>query len=596
MNKKTILAAAIAGGIAVSAQAEQTLDTIVVTATRTAQIVDESLASVTIITREEIERLQPAQLSDLLQGRAGINIADNGPFGKTTSLYLRGTNSDHTLLLIDGVRMGSATIGGASWQYLPVSAIERIEIVRGPRASIYGADAIGGVIQIFTRHGTEGSARTNAYARIGSFNTHEVGAGVRGGNERTTYSLSASHHETDGINVIDDVGDDERDGYRNTSLSLNIRHQLENKVELFTNGLYSTGRTEYDDAFFDSAYSDFVHGALSAGIKAAINEAWLTYLTLSHASDRADVTDAWPGYFDTFRDQIDWRNDFIIGNGLLLTAGIDWRQDRVKSTTSYDESSRDNVGVYQILQSELGRHHLQGSLRYDDNEAYGNQTTGALAWGYALSPQLRSRLSWGSAFKAPTFNQLYWPGAGNPELKPEQSETIEAGLRLSQPLGYIDLALFQTDVDNLISGWPAENIAKARMQGMELETGLQIQQWQAAVALTLLDAEDRDTGNELTHRPRETLRLDLDYRLGHYDLGGSVIAQGRSYNNASNTDRIAGHAVLNLRGAWRMNQHWIWRATIDNALDKEYTTARDWSGTNYNQPGRAAYLSVHYQQ
>ncbi|MBW6476654.1 MAG: TonB-dependent receptor [Chromatiales bacterium] len=595
MQKKTLLTAMLAAGYALSVQAEQFIEPIIVTATRTAQTVDETLASVTVITREEIERLQPAQLSDLLQSRAGIHIASNGPFGKNSSLFLRGSNSGHTLLLIDGVRMGSATSGGASWQFLPASEIERIEIVRGPRTSIYGADAIGGVIQIFTRQGTEGSARTNAHARIGSFNTREIGAGVRGGNEQTTYSLSASHHETDGINLIENIGDDERDGYRNTSLSLNIRHQLENKVELFTNGLYSTGQTEYDNASFDSPYSDFVHGALSAGLKAAINEAWLTELTLSHASDRANVTDSWPGYFDTFRDQIDWRNDFTIGNGTLLTAGIDWHQDRVKSTTSYDENSRDNVGVYQILQTELNHHNLQGSLRYDDNEAYGNQTTGALAWGYALSPQLRSRLSWGSAFKAPTFNQLYWPGFGNPALQPEESESYEVGLRYTQAEHFFDVALFETTIKNLIAGQPVENL-QARIRGIEVDSRVSLQDWTAAASLTLLNAEDRDTGNELARRPGETLRLDLDYRLGHYNLGSSVVAQGRSYENADNTDRIAGHAVLNLRGAWRMDRHWTWRATIDNVLDKEYATTRHWSGTNYNQPGRAAYLSVHYQQ
>ena len=592
MQKKTLLTAMLAAGFALSVQAEQFIDPIIVTATRTAQTVDETLASVTVITREEIERLQPAQLSDLLQSRAGIHIADNGPFGKNTSLFMRGTNSDHTLLLIDGVRMGSATSGGASWQFLPVSEIERIEIVRGPRASIYGADAIGGVIQIFTRRNEAGPARVNAYVRSGSFGTREFGAGMSSSTKQTSYNLSASHNETSGINVRN-IGEDDKDGYVNSSLSANITHRLKNDAELFATLLHSNGNTEYDGTPNET---DFVHQALSTGLRGMLADNWWSELSLAQSRDEGRNYGVGNFYsrFNTARDLIDWRNDFSLGESASLTLGVDWQQEKVDSTTNYDETRRYNRAIYQVLQSTLGHHNLQASLRHDDNEAYGGHTTGQLAWGYAISPRLRSRLSWGTAFKAPTFNQLYWPntgfGGGNSELEPEKSETFEGGLRYNSGTRYLDIGLFQTEVENLISGWPPQNVAKARMQGLEIETGLKYEDWHVNAALSFLEHQNLATSNELVRRPRETFRLDLDRNIGTLGFGGSVIAQGQSFDNAANTQKISGYGLLNLRASWRAAPDWTIRSSINNALDTEYQNA-----LGFNQPGRAYYISVHYQ-
>ncbi|MDT8451640.1 MAG: TonB-dependent receptor [Gammaproteobacteria bacterium] len=580
------------------------LGPIIVTVTRTAQTADETLAAVTVITRKEIEHLQPAQLTDLLRNRAGITVSDNGPFGKTSSVYMRGTNSDHTLLLIDGVRMGSATSGGASWQFLPPSEIERIEIVRGPRASVYGADAIGGVIQVFTRQGMEEPARINAHARIGEFNTREFGAGIQGGTAQTSYSLSASHQETDGINIQDDSGDDERDGYRNTTLSWNITHRLENTAELFTSGLYSEGETDFDaDQWgvgpYNSAHYDFVHAAARAGLRGSLTDSWFSEFSLAQSLDQSDVfhESVFDSRYDTERTTVDWRNDLTLGTTTLLTLGLDWYEDRVTSTAAYDEISRYNRGIYQILQTDLGRHSLQGSLRYDDNEAYGSQTTGQAAWGYALTNALRSRISYGTAFKAPTFNDLYWPDRGNPELEPEESETVEAGLRYAQGSLHWDASLFQTDIRNLIAWrdtgdgvWLPINVNQARILGLELETGIRHNGWDAKASLSLIDAEDRDTGKELARRPRQTLRLDADRDFGRYRLGATLLAAGKRYDDLANTRELVGYATFDVRAEYALARNWRVQASIENLLDKNYETA-----SSYNQPGRSLYLTLHYQ-
>lgn len=584
----------------------QTLETVQVTASRISQTVDETLASVTIIDREEIERLQPQQFTDLLEGRAGIETSQNSAFGKTSSVYTRGTSSDHTLLLIDGVRMGSATTGGASWQFLPPEEIERVEIVRGPRTSIYGSDAIGGVVQVFTREGRKGPPKVNAFVGGGSFNTRETGVGVAGGTENTNYSLSLSHFDTDGINVQDDAGDDDRNGYDNTSLATKVSHRLDIGIELFANLLYSEGESEFDSTEGDD-YLDYVHAAIRAGIRAPITGRWETEVSVAHSRDENDrYTDGnFSSRYDTKRDSIDWLNEIELSDSLFLTAGLEARDDRIAlddlfleslGANEFEETSRYNIAGYALLQAELGKHLLEGSLRHDDNEQFGDKTTGQIAWGTNVTDALRLRASYGTAFKAPTFNDLYYPDIGffrgNPDLEPEESETFEVGARYSVGLGYLDMSVFETRVDNLIAGfYPPENVEEARIRGLELEGGYERGQWLSRAALTVLDAKDRERDTELQRRSPVTARFDLDRQVNRFSLGGSVIAKSRSYNDRDNDVRLSGYGLLNLRASYQIDPEWQVQATVKNVFDKDYETA-----LGYNQPGRAAFVKLRYQQ
>ncbi|WP_019593754.1 TonB-dependent receptor domain-containing protein [Thioalkalivibrio sp. ALM2T] len=574
----------------------QTLDTVQVTASRIAQTVDETLASVTIIDREEIERLQPKQFTDLLEGRAGIETSQNSAFGKTTSVFTRGASSGHTLLLVDGVRMGPATGGGASWQFLPPEEIERVEIVRGPRTSIYGSDAIGGVVQVFTREGRKGPPKVNAFVGGGSFNTWETGVGVAGGNDNTSYSFSVSHFNTDGINVQDGVGDEDRDGYENTSLATKVSHRLGNGVEVFGSVLYSEGRTEFDGSEDET---DFRHAGLRAGLRVPVTPLWDTEVSVSHSRDENDnfSEGVFSSRFDTKRDAVEWRNDIEITDHVYLIAGIDAYEDRVDSTTDYVENSRYNVGAYSVTQVGVGRHDLEGSLRYDDNEQFGDKVTGQLAWGMQATDTIRLRATYGTAFNAPTFNQLYWPGAGDPELQAEESETVEIGLRASFSQGYLDAAIFQSRVEKMIPVWPPENVDQARISGLELEGGYEREGWISRASLTLLDAEDRATGNELPRRSPVTARFDLDRQIQSFSFGGSIIAKSRSYNDSANDERLSGYGLVNLRAGYQINSEWRVEASIDNVFDRDYVVARNsFDGVDYNQPGRAAFVKLRYQQ
>jgi vitamin B12 transporter len=588
---------------AVAVHAGDRLDPIVVTATRAPQTVDETLSSVTVIEREEIERLQPKQFTDLLRGRAGIGVADNGPFGKLSSVFMRGSNSGHTLLLVDGVRMGSATSGSASWQYLPPSEIERIEIVRGPRTSIYGSDAIGGVIQVFTRQGLEGPPRVNAFVGGGSFNTREFGAGVAGGTRDTRYSLSASRSDTDGIDVLTGVGDDDRDGYDNTSLSGSLSHRLDHGVELFASLLYSEGTTEFD-GFLDQ--TDFRQAAVRTGMRVPVTTEWDAELSIAQSRDESEnfIEGEFFSNFDTRRDMADWQNTIRLPQDWTLVAGIDAYRDRVQSNTDFAEDSRYNVGVYSVLQGALGHHDLEASLRHDDNEQFGGKTTGQLGWGRQLSGAWRVRASAGTAFNAPSFQDLYWPadplfgGGGNPDLVPEESRTIELGARYAHGAWFLDAALFQTEIDDLIgldATFTPRNIDEARIRGLEVELGVQAGDWSSRTSITALEAEDRATGNELPRRSPFSARVDVDRALGDWSLGGSLLGQARSFDDPENTNRLSGFATVDLRAAYAIDPHWTIEASVRNLFDRDYVTARQ-GDVDFNQPGRGAFVTVRYQQ
>jgi vitamin B12 transporter len=601
---------------AVSVHAGDRLDPIVVTATRAPQTVDETLSSVTVIEREEIERLQPQQLTDLLRGRAGIGVAESGPFGKLSSVFMRGSNSGHTLLLVDGVRMGSATTGSASWQYLPPSEIERIEIVRGPRTSIYGSDAIGGVIQVFTRKGLEGPPRVNAFVGGGSFDTREFGAGVAGGTRDTRYSLSASRFDTDGIDVLTDVGDDDRDGYDNTSLSGTLSHRLSSGGELFGSLLYSRGTTEFDADEFDPATfalvgpyapaeNEYVHAALRAGIRGFVTPRWQSQLAVAQSRDELDSFEGGTladrvAHFDTRRDLIDWQNTVRLPGPWTWVAGVDAYEDHVDASTAFAEDSRYNVGVYSVLQGALGHNDLEASLRFDDNEQFGSKTTGQLGWGRRLSDAWRVRASAGTAFNAPSFNDLYFPGFSNPDLDPEESRSVEVGARYASGAWFLDAALFQTEIDDLIAfdmtTFSPQNINEARIRGLEVEIGYQAGDWSSRTSLTALEAEDRATGNELPRRSPFSARVDVDRVLGAWSFGGSLLGQARSFNDTANAVRLSGFATVDLRAAYAIDPQWTLEASVRNLLDRDYATAQDFSGADFNQPGRGAFVTVRYRQ
>ncbi|MFD0724293.1 TonB-dependent vitamin B12 receptor [Lysobacter brunescens] len=603
------IAAALPGtALAANADAGDELDEVVVTATRTAVTTDAALAPVEVIDRDEILRAQATSLADLLRGRAGINLSNQGGDGKLTTMFVRGSESDHVLVLIDGVRVGSATSGLVSFQDLPVALIDRIEIVRGPRSSLYGSEAIGGVIQIFTRR-DRGEATFRFNAGAGSHGRREGGIGIGGGSERGWFGLDAGFKQTNGINACRGAGfpifagcfvDDQpdRDGYRQHAFSLRGGVNLGESVTLQGHALRVSGENEYDGSFVDN--SDIVQQVVGAQLKWQAGERVAVQLAAGSNKDESEnfLGSTPSGAFATRRDSASVQSDITLAERQVLTVGLDWLRDRVDSDTVYDDTRRGNRALFAQYQGGFGAQDVQLALRRDDNDQFGGKTTGSVAWGLGFAEHWRITASYGTAFKAPTFNELYFPFFGNPALRPESSKTVDLGLAWRGERSRIAFNAFETRVDDLIaydgSIFLPNNIEKTRLRGAELQLETVVFGWSVNGAASWLDPENRvrgaNEGNDLPRRARETARIDVDRAFGDFSLGLTGVAEGKRYDNLANTRRIDGFATLDLRAEYRFARHWTVQARVANLFDERYETT-----SFYNQPGRTWSLMLRFQ-
>ncbi|MDP3535213.1 MAG: TonB-dependent receptor [Halomonas sp.] len=569
--------------------AANTLNPVVVTAALAPRTANESLSSVTVLDEATLRRQDPVSITDLLRGQPGVDVSSNGSFGKNSSVFIRGTGSSQNVLLIDGIRLRSATTGGAAWQHLDPRMFDRAEIVRGPRGSLYGADAMGGVIQLFTPEGREESPQPRISAGGGSFNTQRLSAGISGREGGTRYSFAGSHFTTDGQPVRRD-GDDK--GYDNTSALARVSHTFDNGAEAGVLALRARGHNEYD-----GGENDFVQQVAGVYGELPMTENWRSRLTLSEARDESDNFASFgDSVFDTKVSTARWENTFIAGAHELI-AGAEYSEDRVNSTTAYEETSRSNAAVFSQALLDFSPFTLQASLRFDDNESYGEEVTGSIGVGYDVDGRHTLRANYGTAFNAPTYNQLYFPGFGNPDLEAETSQSVEVGVRGQFDSWFWDAALYQTDIDNLITGQGLQfNVPETRIRGAELAAGVEVSDWTLAAALTYTDPENRLTGKRLQNRASQSIRLDADRELGEWSVGGSWVAQNHRYRDAQNQDRLSGYGLVNLRAGWQFAPLWSARVTLENALDQDYVTTRSFDGADYINAGRAGFLSVHFGQ
>ncbi len=602
----TLLAAAPSILVVNAAVADEAteIDPVVVTATRTARTVNASLASVTVIERSDIERLQATSVPDLLRGVQGLQVSNSGGPGKVTDIYTRGTSADHTLVLIDGVKIGSATTGTTAWQDLPISQIERIEVVRGPRSSLYGSEAIGGVIQIFTRKGG-GALRPSLSLGGGSYRSANASANLSGGGDSGWWSLGGSYQDTEGFNACTGVpnqagcftDEPDIDGYRNLAGSARGGYRFGQRGELDLFWLGTKAQSRFDGSFVNDTKTN--QQVLGAKGRFSPLDPWDLTLALGQSRDDSDnrLNGSFVTAFDTLRETASLQSDLTLGTAQVLTLGLDWQNDRITSTEDYAEDSRDNVGVFGQIQASLQGHDLSASLRQDDNQQFGRHATGSAAWGYSLSNGVRLLASYGTAFKAPTFNELYFPFFGNPDLTPEQSRSAELGV--SGDLGLLQWSVnaYQTKVDDLIAFGPAfipENIDQAQIRGLELGVTGAHHGWTLSANLTLLDpinqSDGPDDGNLLPRRAEQSARIDLDKDLGAWRLGGSLIGVGRRFDDTANTLVLDPYGTLDLRAEYAFGKGFRVQGRLENLFDADYETA-----AYYNQPGRGFYLTLRYE-
>lgn len=584
---------------------EPVLPATVVTPSRSAQAADDTLASVSVLTRADLERLQAPTLEAALANLPGVALANNGGVGKLSTLFIRGTESDHVLVLIDGVKISAATSGLAALQDLPIEWIERIELVRGPRASLYGSEAIGGVLQIITRRSTDAPA-VRASVGAGTHHSASANVGFHTGNADRWLDADVLHRETRGYDScrgIPNVAgcftrEPDRDGYRQDGLQLNTGLRLNQTLRL-EGRLYDTqAHSDFDGDFVNQTRTAQRIAALS--LVADPQSAWGLRADLARFKDQSDnlKDGAFQSRFDTARDTVGLQAQWRARPGQRLTLGLDGARDEVDSDTAFDATSRNERGLYAQYQGQLNpRQTVQVSGRHDHNSQFGNYDTGALAWQWAFAPSLSLRASHGTAFKAPSFNDLYYPGFGNPDLRPETSRSTELALSGSHTLAAArlnwTLETYHTRVHDLIGFDPLAfvpvNIARARLRGVELNGSAQHAGWRVGGGINWLDARDEASGNQLPRRPRQVLHVDLDHQNGLWQWGASLLAAARRYDDADNTLPLPGYGVLDLRASRQLGRDWQVQARLGNVFDKAYETA-----AYYPQAGRELFFTLRY--
>ncbi|MFO7304711.1 MAG: TonB-dependent receptor [Gammaproteobacteria bacterium] len=581
---------------------------VVVTATRIEQPVTDVIGAVSVITRRDIENRAAQSVQDLLRGETGLTVTNAGGLGKLSYVFMRGADAEQVLVLVDGVRVGSVSSGTTPFEYIPVEQIDRIEIIRGPRSSLYGSDAIGGVIQIFTRKSTTPSFNVG----VGSHETYTAYASFGFATDRSWLSVAGNRISSEGYNSCAGAPfppgggcfthEPDRDGYENTSGTVRIGHRW-HAAELEATALYATGTSEYDGTFANE--TDFVERITTVRARIDLAERWSISVLAGESADHQDnfLSDPAGGKtvvsrFDTTRRHASLQSDFHLARAHTLSAGADYFDDRISSTTAFEATSRDNLGVFVQYQGAFGAHRFLASARHDDNEQYGTYETGSIGWKWLLDDRWSISAAWGKAFGAPTFNDLYFPGFSNPELDPETSHSYELGLSWrSVPLA-IALTAFQRDVDDLIV-YDARiaapnNLNRARIRGLEGDLDATLGAWRLNVGATVLDPRNRTPGldfdNYLPRRPRTFGHVEIGRSFGRIDGRARISAEGSRYDDVGNTIRLGSFVVVDLVLDCEVAPGWTLQGKIGNALDRHYRTVH-----LYNQDGRTFFVALRYQ-
>ncbi|MCD2451663.1 TonB-dependent receptor [Methylicorpusculum oleiharenae] len=582
------------------------LPNMVVTATRSEREKKQLAAAITVFTREDIEKYQVNTLPDLLKRVTGVDVVQSGGLGKPTSIFMRGTESDQVLVLIDGIRFGSVTLGTSPFEVIPIDQVERVEIIKGPQASLYGSEALGGVIQIFTRKGVQKQEPTFTLdAGGGSYNTAKVSGTVSGETNGTWYTLGASHINTKGFDAREPtsgffgVNQPDNDGYYNTGLNARLGHRFDNKAEIEAFFMRSEGKNRFDGSNEDQ--TEFFNHVVGLSGRLFLTDYWESSLRLGQTrddNDNLDLDGDFSTNFDSTRWNATWLNTFKLSDDHQLILGSDYRYDEVESTTLYTELSRYDVGVFTEWQGRfLDSHFLTASVRFDDNEAFGDFVSGNIGWRFNWDYGLSAFASFGNAFKAPTFNELYFPNFGNSGLSAEESTSVEVGLAGDYDWLRWELRAYHTDIDNLIGfafnpntgNFGAENTDKAQIDGIEAEIGTQILGVNAQLGMSLLDPRNRLTNTRLPRRSNKSLSLDLSRSFGALETGATLLAQGYRYDRQDNTNKVGGFVTVDLRSAYQFNKNWKLSGQLNNLLDKQYQTA-----DTFNTADRNFFLSIHF--
>lgn len=586
-----LAAAAAAPALAQDSSAE--LDPVVVTATLHDSQLSRTLAPVIVITRADIERAQAFDIAELLRFHAGLDVARNGGPGQVTSVFIRGADSNHTLVLVDGVRINPGTIGGAAFQNLSPELIERIEVVKGPRSSQWGSDAIGGVINIITRR-LPGPLAGEARVTSGSEETWSAALAAAHHGERFEGTLALDRFATRGFPAQAAASEDT--GHDRLGVNASAAVPL-GGGRVAARHWQAEGTTDYHDFSGARVDQDFRNSSTQLDAAAPLGSGFGLRAALTHATDEIRQNQS-PDYAITRRSGVELRGDWL-AEAASVALGAQAQREEADSLVfgSGFDVRTDIAAAFAQGTADLGRHHAVVAARYTDHEAFGGHVTGDAEYGLDAWPGGRLVASAGTAFRAPDATDRFGFG-GNPDLQPEESRNVELGARHFAGAHMLSLAAFDNRIDQLIEfvcldafcfTGESRNVARARIRGVEAGWRWRPGPWTATVEGIVQDPVDETSGERLARRAGKSLTASVSRRLGRFELGADALAQGRREDSAFSSTVNAGYALLNLTAGWQAWRGLSVQLRGENVLDTGYVTA-----AGFRSPGPGAYLTLRY--
>ena len=576
-------------------QAAPQLKEVVVTATRTQTRADDLVSDVVVLDRAAIEASTGRTLTEVLARSAGIQMTATGGAGSLSGIFIRGTETRHTILLIDGVRYGTATAGLPNLDSLPLDMVERIEVLKGPGSALYGSDAVGGVVQVFLRKGVTGFSPSAALT-LGSYGFTQLSAGLAGGDGPLSYAIGVQKMQNKGFSATNSKVafgsyNDDKDSFKQDALNLSLAYQINPNWKIDAGALYADGVTNYDDGPDNAAKTSVRTQTLRAGVEGRVLSNWKTQLRTSQSVDKSvGLEGAYlPSKFNTTQNQLTWQNDIDTAVGVVLV-GAEQLTQKVDSSTIYDVSQRTVNSVFAGLNGNSGSHSWQANVRRDSNSQFGASTTGFAGYGYKISPAWRVKASYGTSFAAPSFNQLYYPGFSNPDLQPETGRNLDIGVTYSENGQTVKLVRFDNKIRGFITNTTTpDNIPRARIDGWSLAYDGAFGAFNLHATADALNPRNELTGNVLPRRAKNQFSLGADYRMGAWTFGGSLLNVGSRFDDVKNKTELASYMTADVVANYNVSKDLQVQIKVNNLADKVYETAY-----GYNQAGRAGYITLRY--
>jgi vitamin B12 transporter len=600
MNK-IMMGAALLCAVTSFAYAEtiEKIDEVVVTATRMPQALGKTIAHATVLNEKEIRDSGAPDVATLLRSVSGVEIAQSGGLGLQSSTYLRGSNSNQVLVLIDGVRVNSATSGATALEHIMLESIERIEVVRGNVSSLYGSEAIGGVIQLFTKKG-QGKPSFTASAGAGTYGTQRMAAGFAGEIDQASFSLNAGRVKTDGISAmnpkLEPSANPNSNGYDNNTFNSQIKYAL-NKDHAVIASLFATR----GDASFDSAYgvsTDLNNTRVnldkrSLAFEDKFSEHWRSTVRLAQGVDESlsYKNGALSSRFQTQSNQLAWQNNLSWSETQRLNLGVEYLGQIVASDTLFTQTTRNVNSALAGYVGDYGAQQVQLNLRQDNYSDFGSTNTGLLGYGVEFAEDWRATASMSNAFKAPTFNDLFYPGYANPNLKPERSENQELGIHYFDNRHRVDIIYFDNRIRDLITldslTYLPYNTNQAQITGEELSYVGDFGNKHLTASATFQNPRNTTTGLLLSRRAREFASVAATHEFGDWSMGAGVRYSGERQDG---TRTLPSYQLVNLNLRYQVDKHLDLSARIDNVFNRDYVEVY-----SYNTLGRTLFVGLNYQ-